>query len=92
MHDIRAVRSDPAGFDAAMSRRGLPPITTDLLALDAERRAAQTTLQDSQARRNALAKEIGQGRRGGTDTVNPRSRGDHFTRRNGEAGDAGGGP
>ena len=41
MHDIRAVRADPAAFDAAMGRRGLPPVADGLLALDAERRAAQ---------------------------------------------------
>jgi seryl-tRNA synthetase len=69
MHDIRAVRGDPAGFDAAMARRGLPPMSSELLALDAERRAAQTALQDRQARRNALAKEIGQGKRSGVDTA-----------------------
>ena len=26
MHDIRAIRADPAGFDAALARRGLPPV------------------------------------------------------------------
>ena len=69
MHDIRAVRSDAAGFDAAMSRRGLPAVAADLLSLDADRRAAQTALQDKQARRNALAKAIGQGKRSGADTA-----------------------
>jgi seryl-tRNA synthetase len=68
MHDIRVVRAEPAAFDAAMARRGLPPVSADLLALDAERRAAQTALQEKQARRNALAKEIGQGKRTGADT------------------------
>src|SRR3954468_12963012 len=69
MHDIRVVRADPAAFDAAMARRGLPPVSDSLLALDAERRAAQTALQEKQARRNALAKEIGQGKRTGADTA-----------------------
>jgi seryl-tRNA synthetase len=69
MHDIRAVRADPAAFDAAMGRRGLPPVSEALLALDAERRTAQTALQEKQARRNALAKEIGQGKRAGADTA-----------------------
>ncbi|MFL5256396.1 MAG: serine--tRNA ligase [Rhodopila sp.] len=68
MHDIRVVRADPAAFDAAMARRGLPPVSDGLLALDAERRAAQTALQEKQARRNALAREIGQGKRTGADT------------------------
>jgi seryl-tRNA synthetase len=68
MHDIRVVRADPAAFDAAMARRGLPPVADNLLALDADRRAAQTALQEKQARRNALAREIGQGKRAGADT------------------------
>ena len=69
MHDIRAIRADPAAFDAAMARRGLAPVSAELMALDVERRAAQTALQDKQARRNALAKEIGQGKRAGADTA-----------------------
>jgi seryl-tRNA synthetase len=69
MHDIRAIRTDPAGFDAAMARRGLVSPTVELLTLDADRRAAQTALQEKQARRNALAREIGQGKRTGADTA-----------------------
>jgi seryl-tRNA synthetase len=69
MHDIRAIRADGAAFDAAMARRGLPSVSSDLLARDAERRTAQTALQEKQARRNALAREIGQGKRQGADTA-----------------------
>ncbi|MBX6747217.1 MAG: serine--tRNA ligase [Acetobacteraceae bacterium] len=68
MHDIRVVRADPAAFDAAMARRGLPPIAEQVLAQDSKRRAAQQALQEKQARRNALAKEIGQAKRQGADT------------------------
>jgi seryl-tRNA synthetase len=68
MHDIRAVRDDPAGFDAAMARRGLPPVADAICTIDAQRRADLTVLQDLQSRRNALAKTIGQARRAGTDT------------------------
>ncbi len=68
MHDIRAVRADAAAFDAALARRGLPPASASILALDAERRAATTAVQEKQARRNALAREIGQGKRAGADT------------------------
>lgn len=59
MHDIRALRADPAGFDAAMARRGLPPQSPALLALDESRRAAITAAEGAQARRNALSREIG---------------------------------
>jgi seryl-tRNA synthetase len=69
MHDIRAIRTDPAGFDAAMARRGLVSPTVEVLIMDADRRAAQTALQEKQARRNALAREIGQGKRTGADTA-----------------------
>jgi seryl-tRNA synthetase len=69
MHDIRTVRADPAAFDAAMARRGLPALSPRLLARDTERRAVQTALQEKQARRNALAREIGQGKRNATDTA-----------------------
>ncbi len=68
MHDIRTVRADPAAFDAALARRGLPCVSASLLEQDAERRAVLTALQEKQARRNAIAREVGQGRRSGADT------------------------
>jgi seryl-tRNA synthetase len=68
MHDIRLLRADPAGFDAALARRYLPARAAEILALDEARRAAQTALQDRQARRNALSKTIGEAKRKGTDT------------------------
>ena len=40
-----------------------------MLAQDAERRAALTALQEKQARRNALSREIGAGQTGGADTA-----------------------
>lgn len=69
MHDLRALRTDPDGFDAALARRGLPAAAAVLLARDERRRAALTRLQELQARRNALSREVGQARRGGGDTT-----------------------
>ena len=69
MHDIRAIRADPEAFDAALARRSHPPVTPELMTLDAERRAALTALQELQARRNALSKEVAAGRRAGLDTA-----------------------
>jgi seryl-tRNA synthetase len=68
MHDIRAIRSDPAGFDAALARRGLASMSAQILSQDVNRRAVLTTLQEKQARRNALSREVGQGKRTGVDT------------------------
>ncbi|GAO38255.1 Serine--tRNA ligase [Sphingomonas changbaiensis NBRC 104936] len=59
MHDIRLIRDDPEGFDAALARRGLEPVAAVLVALDERRRAAQTELQTALARRNEASKAIG---------------------------------
>lgn len=69
MHDIRAVRADPAGFDAGLARRSLPPASAALLACDAERRALMTALQDRQARRKRIAQEVASSRRRGADST-----------------------
>ena len=69
MHDLRQLRADPAAFDAALARRGLPPMAEAILARDAARRAALTRQQEAQARRNALARQVGEGRRHGADTA-----------------------
>jgi seryl-tRNA synthetase len=60
MHDIRAIRDDPAAFDAALARRGLTAQAATLLSLDDARRAAIAAAQDAQTRRNDLSKQIGQ--------------------------------
>jgi seryl-tRNA synthetase len=59
MHDIRLIRDDPQGFDAALARRGVEPQSAALLALDERRRAVITELQTGQARRNEASKAIG---------------------------------
>ncbi|SFR78565.1 serine--tRNA ligase [Sphingomonas jatrophae] len=59
MHDIRAIRDDPATFDAALARRGASPQSDALVALDARRRACIAEAQTAQARRNEASKAIG---------------------------------
>ncbi|HXQ17889.1 MAG TPA: serine--tRNA ligase [Caulobacteraceae bacterium] len=60
MHDIKAIRDDPDAFDRAWASRGLGPQTAELLKLDEQLRAAQTSLQAAQSRRNEASKLIGQ--------------------------------
>lgn len=60
MHDIRFIRENPAAFDAGLARRGLAPLSADILALDEQSRAIKTQLQVGQARRNEASKLIGQ--------------------------------
>lgn len=59
MHDIKALRDNPAAFDANWARRGLLPQTPAILELDEKRRKLQTELQTAQSRRNEASKEIG---------------------------------
>ena len=59
MFDIKWIRDNAALFDAGRAKRGLPPLSVELLALDDTRRAAIAKLQTIQERRNAASKEIG---------------------------------
>ena len=65
MHDIKAIRDNPAAFDTGLARRGLEPMAAELLKIDAERRDHVQKLQDAQARRNAASKEIGDAMKSG---------------------------
>jgi seryl-tRNA synthetase len=60
MHDIRFIRDNPGLFDEGLRKRGLAPLSAELIALDERRRSAIAALQAAQERRNALSKEIGQ--------------------------------
>ncbi|MBW0157404.1 serine--tRNA ligase [Sedimentimonas flavescens] len=59
MHDIRAIRENPEIFDAALARRGLAPMSSDILSLDEERRAAIHAAETAQAAQNAASKQVG---------------------------------
>src|SRR5689334_1994478 len=63
MHDIKAIRDNPAAFDAGLKRRGLAPLSASLLAIDERRRAAILASEQAQARRNAASKEIGEAKK-----------------------------
>ncbi|MFM5924577.1 MAG: serine--tRNA ligase [Novosphingobium sp.] len=59
MHDIKFIRENPQAFDAGLARRGVEPLSGAILALDAERRAVATRMQEAQSRRNDASKLIG---------------------------------
>jgi seryl-tRNA synthetase len=69
MHDLKTIRDDPAMFDAGLRRRGLPPQSAEILALDARRRAAQTRLQEQQQRRNEVSRQVGAAKSKGQDAA-----------------------
>ncbi len=60
MHDIRAIRENPAAFDAALTRRpGVAPVSGDILALDSARRGKIAAAEAAQAEQNKASKEVG---------------------------------
>ena len=65
MHDLRWIRENPEEFDRGLARRGLTQSAGEVLALDREWRAAETRVQEAQAERNQLGKDIAQAKRRG---------------------------
>jgi len=59
MHDIKAIRQNPAAFDAGLARRSLPPQATAILKIDDARRAAIHAAETALAERNAASKQVG---------------------------------
>ncbi|MEP5632652.1 MAG: serine--tRNA ligase [Tateyamaria sp.] len=59
MHDIRAIRENPAAFDAALARRGDAPVSSSLLDIDEKRRACILAAETAQAEQNKASKEVG---------------------------------
>jgi seryl-tRNA synthetase len=65
--DLKWLREEPDALDRALARRGLPPVAAPLRERDAAIRVLQTDLQERQARRNAMSKDIGRVRAQGGD-------------------------
>ncbi len=59
MHDIRAIRENPAAFDAQMARRGISGASSEILSIDEARRSKITAAEAALADRNAASKEVG---------------------------------
>ena len=59
MHDIRAIRENPAAFDAALARRGVSDASSGLLKIDGDRRSAILAAETAQAEQNKASKEVG---------------------------------
>jgi seryl-tRNA synthetase len=59
MHDIRQIRENPESFDAGLARRRVEPVAQTILAIDEQRRAVATRMQEGQSRRNEASKAIG---------------------------------
>ncbi|MGI9452109.1 MAG: serine--tRNA ligase [Geminicoccaceae bacterium] len=67
MLDLKWLRDHPDALDQALGRRGAAPLAGTILDLDGAVRSLQTAIQEKQARRNALSKEIGKIKASGGD-------------------------
>ena len=65
MHDIRLIREDPAGFDAALARRGEAAKSSEVLSIDKRRREAIAAAEAAQAERNAASRDVGKAKASG---------------------------
>ena len=60
MHDIKAIRENPAEYDALWAKRGLEPLTEKIINQDKLIRKAMQVVQEAEAARNKSSKMIGQ--------------------------------
>jgi seryl-tRNA synthetase len=60
MYDLKWIRENAETFDEGRRRRGLAPLSPEIIALDETRRAAIARLQTVQERRNAASREVGE--------------------------------
>ncbi|MEM7043901.1 MAG: serine--tRNA ligase [Pseudomonadota bacterium] len=67
MLDLKWLRDHPEALDHALARRGGAAVAATILDLDKSVRELQTDIQDKQAKRNALSKEIGKVKASGGD-------------------------
>src|SRR6056297_1997091 len=65
MHDIRAIRENPAAWDAALARRGLEGLSSSVLSLDKARREAIAAAETAQADQNRAAKDVSKAKASG---------------------------
>jgi seryl-tRNA synthetase len=65
MLDLKAIRSEPERFRAALARRGAAEQVDELLALDARRRELLPEVENAQAERKTLSKQIGEAKQSG---------------------------
>ena len=67
MHDIRAIRENPAAFDAALARRGITSVSSEILSLDAARRACIQAAEAAKAEQNRASKLVGAAKANGNE-------------------------
>ena len=68
MHDIQKIRENPDYFDGEIAKRGIQPVSSNILSLDKEKRELLTNIQDLQNERRKLSEQIGVKKSSGIDS------------------------
>ena len=71
MLDLKLIRSDPERVKAALARRGAADGVDEVLSLDARRRELIPAIENAQAERKTLSKQIGEIKQKGGDAEGP---------------------
>ncbi|MCX7346583.1 MAG: serine--tRNA ligase, partial [Alphaproteobacteria bacterium] len=58
MHDIKAIRDNPEAFDRGLARRGLAPMSLEILGIDARRRQNIVAIESLQQSSNTFSAGI----------------------------------
>src|SRR5487761_922064 len=69
MLDIRWIRENPEAFDKGLARRGMAPLSAQILRLDKQWREAQTAAEQNQAARGKLGQEMAAAKAKGGDAA-----------------------
>src|SRR5487761_9740 len=69
MLDIRWIRENPEAFDKGLARRGMAPLSAQILRVDKEWREAQTAAEQNQVARGKLGQEMAAAKAKGGDAV-----------------------
>jgi seryl-tRNA synthetase len=71
MLDLKLIRSEPERVKAALARRGAAEQVDELLRLDSRRRALLPEIENAQAERKTLSKQIGEAKKRGEEAAEP---------------------
>jgi seryl-tRNA synthetase len=69
MLDLKLIRSEPERVKTALARRGAADQVDELLALDARRRELLPEVENAQAERKTISKQIGEAKQAGRDAA-----------------------
>ena len=69
MLDLKLIRSEPERVKAALARRGAADAVDELLALDARLRQLLPEVENAQAERKTISKQIGEAKQAGGDAA-----------------------